>query len=92
MNKEIIKLDNTVDNRYMLAANENTDTYSFIESSIIDFDSEKCCVDYEVIIMRNSDNKYFRGYYTKFGQGQYDYGSMEFQEVTPKLTHVTIYV
>lgn len=41
--------------------------YSWVADKQINFDAEKGYIDYEVIIQRNSDDKFFKYTYTQFG-------------------------
>ncbi len=71
-------------------AYEDSVEFSIEESEQIYFDSEKKCSDYEVILKRLSDGKFFKGKYTNWGCGQYE-AEMELTEVFPKTITKTIY-
>ncbi len=64
--------------------------FNIIESTQKYFDSEKGYVDYDIIIQRKSDSKYFKGEYSQWGQGVMDI-DLSFKEVFQYQTTITKY-
>jgi hypothetical protein len=64
--------------------------FEFIEETQTYFDGEKGYCDYEVIIKRLSDNKFFKGQHTDYGKHE---GSVNkvWVEVFPKQITITTY-
>lgn len=62
-----------------------------VEEQIIYYDYEKSYVDKEIIVRRVSDNKFFRGTYSKWGAGNTEIDSTTLEEVFPRKVTKTIY-
>jgi len=61
----------------------NGEVYEFVKKDQTDFDSEKGYVSYNIIIQRESDGKYFKGYAQEWGRGE-NLVHTEFEQVFRK--------
>ena len=87
MVKEKIKLSDITEYDYP----EDIDGYSLIKQSKKDFDAEKGFLDYECVIKRDVDNKFFKFTYTQFGYNGSDMLKKTAVEVFPKEVTTIIY-
>ena len=70
---------------------EDWDGFVLIEQNEADFDGEKGFVDYECVIQRLSDDKFFGFTYTQFGHNGSDLLEQTAKEVFPKQKTITVY-
>lgn len=69
---------------------EGNEDWKWIEETQTDFDSEKGCADFEVIVQRISDKKFFKLKMTKWSAGEREY-NYTLEEVFPVEKTITIY-
>jgi hypothetical protein len=70
---------------------DDWDTVRRIKKTQIDFDGEKGYADFEVVIQRISDDKYFKFTYSNFGCGENNLIEQTAYEVFPKTIQTVIY-
>lgn len=70
---------------------EDWEGFSVVQFIEKDFDSEKGFVDYEIVIQRHSDDKYFKFTYTEFGNNGNDADEQVAIEVFPKEKIIIVY-
>lgn len=70
---------------------EDWDGYILIKQDECDFDGEKGFVDYNCVIQRLSDGKFFGFQYTQFGHNGSDLLDQTMEEVFPKQKTITVY-
>lgn len=90
---------------YAISANEYAEFYDIegniqgtpiwsvfkkIKEELIEHDSDYCSSNYEVVVKRLSDDKYFKGYYTYYEYKDIEYGT-SLIEVFPTLMTITVY-
>lgn len=85
MKREIIKFKN--ENEIKELVYENNRDFNYIEEIKGYHDTEKGYVEYELIIQRKYDNKFFKIVYTKWGAGSIDFSDLEGKEVFPEIVH-----
>lgn len=92
MNREKIKFKNKEEAENILSeyGEEPNELYELIEENERYFDSEKGYVEYDVIIKRRTDSKFFKGSYLKAGGGYEEY-ELDAIEVFPEVITTTIY-
>jgi hypothetical protein len=87
--KDLAKNDKYPDHKDLCIDDWDTcGTASRIEKN---FDAEKGFVDYEIVIQRWSDGKYFKFTYTQFGHNGDDILEQTGVEVFPKTIEVVVY-
>ena len=69
---------------------ENIDGYDLINKEESSFDGEKGFVDYDIIIQRKSDGKFFKGEATDYGRHEREVDP-NFREVFPRQKTITVY-
>ena len=89
MNREIVDISNLQD-YMMIAYGENLEGFKRIETKQIYFDSEKSFADFEIIFQRKSDDKFFKGKYSRWSSDGNDV-VITLTEVFPKQITTTIY-
>lgn len=87
MNRESITLHFK---QNLFSENQIPKGFEYIQETQIYFDSEKKYCDYEVIIKRVSDGKFFKGQYTGWGHGINEV-EMVWVETFPKAITTVIY-
>ena len=70
---------------------DDWDTCRVVKEKQCNFDSEKGYTDYEVVIRRLSDNKFFKFTYTQFGHNGDNIREQIATEVFPKEKTITVY-
>jgi len=70
---------------------DDWDTCACVSREQVDFDAEKGFCDYEVVIQRYSDDKFFKFTYTQFGHEGSDILEQRAREVFEKTKTVTYY-
>ena len=74
--------------KYLL--HENIKGYKSIDNIFVSFDGEKGYVEYDVIIQRESDGKFFKGHGEDWGRGESEVEPI-FVEVYPQEKTITVY-
>lgn len=93
MSKEKIRLEDNEDNKRLILYEgddlNNTD-FEWIEEKQVDFDSEKGSADFDVILKRKSDGKFFKFFKLKGSAGwrETDFHGVE---VVPKQVTLIVY-
>lgn len=70
---------------------DDWDTVWVIERKEKDFDADKGFIDYECVVQRRSDEKFFKFTYTQFGYNGDDARDQTAEEVFPKEKTITVY-
>lgn len=70
---------------------DDWDTCKLVDRKEQGFDAEKGFIDYEVVVKRNSDGKFFKFTYTQFGHNGDDAREQTAVEVEEKTKMVTYY-
>lgn len=69
---------------------ENIEGFKFIQEESTYFDGEKGYTNYDVIMQRKSDSKFFKGSYEDWGAGDKEV-ELKWEEVFPKQVTITVY-
>lgn len=70
---------------------DDWDTCSCVYREEKNFDAEKGFIDYEIIVLRFIDNKFYKFSYTQFGHNGNDILNQTAVEVQPKNKTITYY-
>ncbi len=89
MEREIFKFENEEQAKGAMFYEDGKE-FVLVEENQTYYDSEKGCSDYELILQRNSDKKFFKGQYTKWPAGGFQI-ELEIEEVFPTQVTTTIY-
>lgn len=88
MNREIVNIDTLIGYTYF---EEPPEGWLFMDCIFKDYDSEKGSSTYDLILQRESDNKYFKIEYQEWPAGQDTLGEENLYEVFPEIITTVIY-
>lgn len=88
--REVVDITDIIKDNCCFFTEGNND-FKITQENILNYLSEKGCVEMEVIFQRNSDNKYFRGSYIKWPTER-EFDNSQLVQVTKKIKVIDYFI